>query len=138
MKSAVEIRAEIDTETVRALLVVNGGSAAGLMTLLPLIIEKPGLHAFALGAIRAIICAAAGLALAIYHNRLRRKCSLQYDLAYSDRQRPCSCLPEWMHSAPNEPCICTRSVFAMWLSLVAFIAAVTVVGLGAWTSLAAR
>ena len=138
MKTGVEIRAAIDTETVRALLVVNGGTAAGLMTLLPLIVEKPSLHAFALGAVGAIMCAAAGLFLAIYHNRLRRKCSLQYDLDSRSRRRPCSWVPEWMQSVPHEPCICTRSVFAMWLSLVAFIAAAVVVGIGAWASLGTK
>ena len=123
MSKGLEIRAAIDTETVKALQVLNGGAAAGLMTLLPLIVEKPDLKYLAVGAVRGLIFTAAGLVLAVIHNRLRRKCSLEYDKFSADRERPCRWVPTWMHSVPNEPCICTRSVAAMWLSLAAFVVA---------------
>lgn len=113
----LEIRAAIDTETVK--------------TLLPLIVEKPGLKYLAVGAVRGLIFTAVGLVLAVYHNRLRRKCNLEYDKFIADRKRPCRWVPTWMHSVPHEPCICTRSVAAMWLSLVAFVLAAGFVVTGA-------
>ena len=131
MSTGLEIRAAIDTETVKALQFINGGAAAGLMALLPLIVEKPGLNYLAVGTMRGITCTAAGLALAVIHNRLRRKCSLEYDKSVPDRKRPCRWAPSWIHSAPNEACVCTRSVAAMWLSLLAFVAAAVFVVTGA-------
>jgi len=38
MSNGVEQRAQIDTETVRALLVINGGGAIALLSLLPTIL----------------------------------------------------------------------------------------------------
>src|SRR5215470_5247490 len=100
MSNGVDIRASIDTETVRALQFVNGGAAAGLMTLLPAIAEKPGLKELAIGSMYGIAFSAGGLALAIVHNRLRRKCSLAHD---NGGRGACWWAPRWVQSVPGDP-----------------------------------
>jgi hypothetical protein len=136
MSNGLDHRAAIDTETVKGLQFINGGAAAGLMTLLPLVIAKPGLRQFLMGTLGGIICAALGLMLAVIHNHLRRKCSLEYAIDPSRRQRSCRWMPNWVQSVPNEPCICTVSVTTMWLSLIAFGTAVIAVTTGAGRSIA--
>ncbi len=42
MTKGLEIRAQIDTEVVKGLLLLNGGGAVALLALLPTVIGKPG------------------------------------------------------------------------------------------------
>ncbi len=42
MTKGLEIRAQIDTEVVKGLLLLNGGGAVALLALLPAVIGKPG------------------------------------------------------------------------------------------------
>jgi hypothetical protein len=149
MSGGLEIRAQIDTETVRALLLVNGGAAAGLMAMLPNIVDKPGLAALAYGSMGAIAFGALVLALAIVHNRLRRKCSLRHEardnalkasrndpsLQYVNPHPPYSGWLARLQTLRDEPKICTWSGIMMWLSLVAFVCAGGCVAGGAWKTL---
>lgn len=78
MTSGVERRSDIDTETVRGLLLINGGGAVALLAFLASAFQQGNLQQLA----RAIICAVSisqvGMATAVIHNRLRRICSLEY------------------------------------------------------------
>lgn len=139
MADGVDIRAQIDTETVRSLLLVNGGFAGGLATLISPTLENPQLNALALGMVVAITVSGIGLFSATVHNRCRRKCSLEYDRG-STRAQPCK-LPralEFIRSTLKEPCICTRSVVYMWISLACFCLALASVAIGAGYTLSIR
>ena len=58
----LEVRAAIDTETVRGLQLINGGLAAGLVTMLPTIVKDPNLKELGLLMIAGSMCAVWGLA----------------------------------------------------------------------------
>jgi hypothetical protein len=120
IQSGVELRAGIDTETVRGLQLLNGGMAGGLVTILPLLARDPIFTALGKWMIAGIVCAAMGLVLATIHNRFRRKCSLEHARgAGADRPYSARVLTK-CQSVPGEPRICTLSVIAMWASLVCF------------------
>ena len=70
----------MDTETVRALLLINGGGAIALLTLLPSLLAKDELNALALSSLVGILFFMSGLVSAVIYNRLRRRCSLVYEL----------------------------------------------------------
>lgn len=126
MADGQEIRAGVDTETVRGLLLINGGGAVALLAFLPGVLQKPELESLARAIIWAVFTFQIGLAFAVIHNRMRRKCSLEY--AKKERV-PCSILGHVL----REPCVCHWSIGFMWSSIFAFIAAgiiVLVAGLG--------
>lgn len=131
MADGVERRAQVDTETVRGLQLMNGGMSAGLVTMLPSIMRDSSTAGLSLYMVAAIACGALGLVLAVIHNRLRRKCSLEYSRALGDRQRPfTNRLLRRCQSVPGEPAICTKSVMYMWASLICFVLGATVIGVG--------
>ncbi len=88
MSNGVDRRERIDTETVRALLIVNGGGAVALLALLPRFLGKDH-HNLTLAT--AILCGVLvlmlGLASAVVHNHLRRRCSLEHDRVGGPRRR---------------------------------------------------
>jgi hypothetical protein len=126
-----EIRAQIDTETVRGLQLINGGMAAGLVTLLPAILRDPNFHSLGNWMIAGALFGAAGLGSSIVHNRLRRKCSLEYSKTTGMRQHEHA----WatlrrFQSVQGEPQVCTNSVITMWVSLLLFFLGATSVAIG--------
>jgi len=135
MSSSVEIRAQIDTETVRGLQLINGGSAAALTAMLPAVLQNPGLHPLATSMVAAICCAGIGLAAAVFHNRLRRKCSLQHEPGRAVGKPPySSAILRRFASEPGEPRVCTRSIIWMWASIVLFLGAIAIVASGGWSA----
>jgi hypothetical protein len=133
MAGGGEIRARIDTETVRGLQLINGGMAAGLITLLPTIVREPSYRELGGWMIVAVLCGAVGLVAAVVHNRLRRKCSFQYSKERENRDKP----HQWRllvacQSVPGEPQVCTNSVIVMWASLLFFFLGAAAVGIGFW------
>jgi hypothetical protein len=129
-QAGIELRAGIDTETVRGLQLINGGMAAGLVTMLPSIIRDPGYREVGTLMIVGIFFAALGLVAAIVHNRLRRKCSLEYSkkvgrqLPYKNR------FLVLCQTVPNEPHVCTSSAMIMWASVAFFLLGAVSVGFG--------
>jgi hypothetical protein len=111
-----ETRAGIDSETVRGLLLINGGGAVALLAFLPGVLQKPEYESLARAIIWAVFTFQVGLACAVIHNRMRRICSLEY--AKKDRV-PCSFLGVIL----REPCVCHWSIGFMWSSIIAFLAA---------------
>src|SRR5215472_7929093 len=114
MADALEIRAQIDTETVHGLQLINGGMAAGLVTLLPAIVREPSYQELGAWMTGGVVCGAAGLGCSVVHNMLRRKCALQYSAGHQ-RDRPYV----WrflvaLQGRPGEPRVCTLSHIYMW------------------------
>jgi len=118
MTSGLEIRAQIDSENLKGLLVANGGGAVALLTFLPFILGKPCYVRLAQAVLWALLSCQSGLVFALVHNRLRRICSLIYE-QHKYEPPPCRIVPfRWLKS---EPCVCHTSTLFMWLSLVAFV-----------------
>ena len=120
MATGRETRASIDTETVKGLLLINGGGAVALLAFLPGVIQSPELQPLARALIWAIFTFQFGLALAVIHNRFRRLCSLEYSKKERDK---CNFFGREL----REPCICHWSIAFMWGSIVAFLSAGVVV-----------
>ena len=118
MTKGLEIRAQIDTENVKGLLIINGGGAVALLAFLPVIFGKPTLGPLVTSVLWALFAFQVGLVMAVIHNRLRRVCSLEYE-RYGYKPPRCRFIPAWTNR--NDPCVCAISIFFMWFSLAAFI-----------------
>ncbi len=124
MTNGVERRSAIDTETVRGLLLINGGGAVALLAFLASVFQQPDLKALARAIIYAVFIFQIGMAAAVVHNRLRRICSLEY----AQRElRRCTLFGRQL----REPCVCHWSIAFLWTSIVAFLAGGVVVLLAA-------
>lgn len=129
MPSGLEIRAQIDTEVVKGLLLMNGGGAIALLAFLPHILGKPDFEPLARSILWSLLLFQGGLLAAIIHNRLRRVCSLMYEEAKANSPAhpdPCQIF-RWVLP---EPCVCMWSIAIMWISVVCFVTAGLVVFYG--------
>jgi hypothetical protein len=111
-----ETRAAIDSETVRGLLLINGGGAVALLAFLSGIIEKPDLEVLARAVIWSVFAFQIGLACAVIHNRFRRLCSLEFSKKAENRKK-CTLFGR----ESTQPCICLWSVGFMWASIISFL-----------------
>lgn len=117
LSKGVELRAQIDTETVRALLLMNGGGAVALLSVLPtfLTLHKSGMVvAILIGLIVMMI----GLVSAVLHNHYRRQCSLQFE---QHRMNPPSGRVAGI--ALRQPTVCALAGAFLYFSIFAFIIA---------------
>jgi hypothetical protein len=130
--NGVEIRAQIDTETVRALLLANGGGVVAFLALLPVILDRPGQQKLAVAILIGVIAFTFGLAFAIIHNQFRRRCSLVYS---QHVMRPPT--GHLLGLRFGMPTVCFFSWMFMWLSLATFAFAGTAVGWVGFFSLGA-
>jgi hypothetical protein len=112
----VKIRAQIVTENVKGLLLVNGGAAVALLAFLSSVLDKPGYEFLAYAILWSLLLFQAGLVFAVAHNWLRHKCSLIHD-QYGYKPPPGEIFGINLH----EPRVCWASDIFMWLSVVAFI-----------------
>jgi hypothetical protein len=80
MANGKEGRERIDTETVRALLLINGGGAVALLALLPSLLAKNEFAFLAIAVLIGVLLFMCGLVCAVIHNQLRRECSRIYEL----------------------------------------------------------
>ncbi len=133
MTTGLEIRAQIDTENVKGLLIINGGAAVALLALLSAVLDKPGYESLARAVLWSLLIFQIGLLFAMVHNRLRRVCSLVYE---QHKYQPPPC--ELFGVKLKEPCVCWRSIICMWLSVAAFGIGGFVVFLGGLHSLDER
>jgi hypothetical protein len=124
MPDGVDRRSEIDTETVKALLLINGGGAVALLALFGSVLGKNGYENLAWAILVGVLILMLGLVFAVIHNRLRRICSLHYDR--HNMQPPAGRL---LGLQFREPTICIVSILFMWLSIVAFFSAGTFVAI---------
>ncbi|MDO8476660.1 MAG: hypothetical protein Q7W02_10820 [Candidatus Rokubacteria bacterium] len=130
MTKGLEIRAQIDTENVKGLLLINGGATVALLAFLPTVLDKPRYEWLARGILYALLTFQAGLIAAVVHNRLRRICSLLYE-QHQYRPPPCEIFGKKL----REPCVCHWSILFMWLSLAAFLTGSVTVFYGGLRSL---
>jgi hypothetical protein len=112
ISDGVKIRAQIDTESVRNVMLVNGGGSVALIALLPSILGTPLVFAVLL----TLAIWLFGLSLAVTHSVLRRKCSLVYE---RHKMNPPPGTPKF-GITPKEPWICWWSWSAMYASILAF------------------
>ncbi|MDH5189905.1 MAG: hypothetical protein OEW89_01495 [Gammaproteobacteria bacterium] len=126
MATGRETRATIDSETVKGLLLINGGGAVALLAFLPGVLQKPELESLARAIIWSVFTFQIGLVCAVIHNRFRRLCSLEY----ARKELECCTI---FGKKLKEPCICHWSIGFMWSSIVSFVLAgviVLIAGLG--------
>ena len=129
MTNGVETRAQIDTETMKALLLVNGGGALALLALLPSVLDRPGQDSLAKAILIGVVILSVGLFLAIVHNRYRRKCSLLHSL---NNMRPPA--ERLFGIQLRSARVCFLSGAFMWLSAASFmVATLTVAAIGFFT-----
>jgi hypothetical protein len=121
--TGMETRAQMDTEGVRGLLYMNGGGVVALLAFLAQVIAKPELGPLTIWVLWAMLSYQIGLVAAIVHNRLRRKCSLEYEKAgVGSPQGTGPCDKRWLAwVSEDEPCVCCRSIIFHWTSLGAFM-----------------
>jgi hypothetical protein len=117
MTKGYEVRAQIDSENTRGLLLINGGAAVALLGFLPAIFGKPGLGSLVAATLWALGSFQLGLVFAVIHNRARRICSLVRE-EHQFRPSRCRYLPTWVPWTKAEPCVCVRSMFYLRSSLV--------------------
>lgn len=118
MAEGRETRASIDSETVRGLLLINGGGAVALLAFLAGVIQEPRFAILSQAIILSVFIFQLGLLFAVVHNRLRRLCSLEYAKKPENRKK-CTLIGKEF----REPCICHWSTGFMWASIVAFVVA---------------
>lgn len=124
MATGVEIRAQIDAETAKALLFINGGGVIAMLALVPAFLQHPGWERIASAILWGVLILTFGLFFVVIHNRCRRRCSLFHEL----NPTPWT----FMGHTFSEPRACVFSKFWLWLSLAAFVFAgcfVTIYGL---------
>lgn len=120
----VERRAQIDNETLKALLAINGGGILALLSVSSVLLSKPGQEEFLRFIFIAILLLAGGLVLAVLHNQCRRECSRIHDL-YGLRPPP-GTLFGWNLGRPRA---CWFSLRLRDASLGFFVLASALVGL---------
>ena len=118
MSNGVQRRSQIDTEAVRSLLLINGGGAVALLTLLPAILGKDGYEPLAFAILVSLLIFMIGLTCAVIHNRLQRVCSLHYEI---HNMRPPK--GRLFGFKLREPTVCCVSIAFMWCSVGAFFLA---------------
>ncbi len=107
MTKGLEIRAQIDTENVKGLLLINGGGAIALLAFLPSVLGKAEYESLARAILWGLLIFQVGLVAAVIHNRLRRICSLTYERR---QYRPPPC--KFLGMKLREPCICHVSILS--------------------------
>jgi hypothetical protein len=107
-------------------LLINGGRAAALLAFLPQVLGKPGCEPLVLTILIGLLLFSFGLFAAVFHNHLRRRCSLIYGT-----QPPCQKkFLAFFKAIEGDPCICCWSWLWMWLSAAVFILAVIIIAIG--------
>lgn len=118
MTKGLEIRAQIDTEVVKGLLLLNGGGAVALLALLPTVIGKPGFEPLSRAILGGLLIFQFGLICAVIHNRLRRLCSLEHEK--HNYTPPAGTILGFNLQRPR---VCFLSIGLMWISLILFLGA---------------
>src|SRR5690606_12302323 len=113
LSDGVKIRAQIDSESVRNVLLINGGGSVALIALLPAILGTPLVFAVLL----TLAVWLFGLTLAAVHSVLRRKCSHVYET--HKMSPPPGTKMFWID--PRQPWVCWWSWGCLYFSVVAFL-----------------
>jgi hypothetical protein len=125
ISDGVKIRAQIDAESVRNVMLVNGGGSVALLALLPSVLGTP--------LVIAVLCSLSiwllGLTFAVIHSVLRRKCSLVFER--HDMRPPPGCRKLGIN--PGRPWVCWWSRSCLNAAIVAFVlGGLTMVSISFW------
>jgi hypothetical protein len=127
----VKVRADIDAEVVKGLMLANGGGAVALIAVMPVLLERyPTLALYTLWGLLGMFL---GVIFAILHNRYRRHCSLAYETAWRQNTQPKGGTLFWIRL--KTPRVCGLSELFMWLSLAGFLVGGVCVMIGGWLTL---
>jgi hypothetical protein len=118
MADQVGVRAQTDTESMRGLLVANGGGAVALLAALTAILDRDGYEPLAKAMLIGLFVMMLGVVLAVVHNHFRRLCSLEYQV--HNMNPPNGTIFGMQLWAPT---VCCVSIVCMWLSVATFLAA---------------
>lgn len=135
LSEGVHIRAQIDADSMKAMLAVAGGGAVGLLTFLPYVLGKPCMQGITAGVIWGLMSLVTSVVLCIVHNVLRRLCSSVYERAWKDGGQPAPGKILWFYQLKKHPRVCLWSWAFLWLAVVAFAAGAAFVGAGAYETL---
>jgi hypothetical protein len=113
----------MDNESIRALILINGGGAVALATALPTILDSARFWHLAVPMMVGVLVMAIGLVAAVVSNHFRRGCSLVYE--QHGMRPPKGTL---FGFALNSPMDCFASRVSFWLSVGAFLFAVGLIG----------
>jgi hypothetical protein len=113
----VKLRAEMDNQTAKAMLLLNGGGAAALLSFLSSVLNGK-VPQLGLPIVVAAFLMCLGLLAAVAHNINRRKCSLEYENYWSKGAQP-----------PSKPIVCARSERLLTASMAMFLAAITLLAI---------
>lgn len=127
----LEIRAKIDAEIFKTLILIHGGGSIALLTFLQFLLREAHgneYEALAYGILWGLVSYQTGIIFAVVYSWLTRKCSLIYDeCRVLGRQ-----VPHWFPRLGfNEPWQCHCRHLCLGLSLIAFVAAALAVFCGA-------
>ncbi|MHC4123900.1 MAG: hypothetical protein ACYSSI_10030 [Planctomycetota bacterium] len=126
-----EIRAQIDTENVKGLLLINGGGVVALLAFLPAILDKPNYKPLSVAILWSLLFFQIGLVAALVHNHLRRRCSLAYESTETKKSK-------FLGLGLPEPRVCHFSHISMAISYICFIIAGIVILSGGFKVLSAN
>lgn len=113
VSEGAKIRAQIDAESVRNVMLVNGGGSVALIALLPNVLYTP----LVLAVLLALSIWLLGLTLAVIHSVLRRNCSLVYD---HYKMLPPTGAPVF-GIKPKQPWVCWWCWRSLYASIIAFL-----------------
>lgn len=113
VSEGVKIRAQIDAESVRNVMLVNGGGSVTLLALLPTILGTP----LVLGVLLSLAIWLFGLTIAVSHSVLRRRCSLVFE---QHNMNPPPGRPRFFIT-PNQPWGCWWGWLCLYTSILAFL-----------------
>jgi len=124
MTTGMEIRAQIDADIIKALILINGGAAVALLALLPYVLGRGDLPSLARAILFALLMYVFALLSAVVSSVLRRKCSLEWEIAKAtslDKLPPrCTLFGKEFF---KEPCVCIWGTAFMCLSAFLFVVA---------------
>ena len=109
----VKIRAQIDSETVRNVMLIYGGGSVALIAFLPNVLYTP----LVLAVLIALFVWLFGLTLAVVHSILRRKCSLICEGGNMSLAQNRA----FLSISSKEPWVCWWSWFTLYASIMAFL-----------------
>ena len=118
MSNGVDRRAQIDIETVKGLLLVNGGGAVALLSVFSALVGREGLEPLLSAVLWAVFGMRLGSVCAIFHNHYRRKCSLHYELHKMSPPRG-----SFLGVPLSEPGVCFVGTLFLWASVISFMSA---------------
>ena len=127
----LEQRGHLDMQTVRSLILINGGGAVALLSVFAAIagkLDTPGLRSFVAALLIGVILFMGGLLTAVLNNHYMRVCSLHNAL-----KRPR--VDSWFFDP--EPPVCHRAHYCRYFSMGFFMAGGITVAIGGFLMLKA-